>query len=473
MSGAAVHRKLKFGPFELSIGERVLRRDGQVLPLGGRALDILNYLADRPGEVIPKQELIDHVWSDVTVEEGSLRVHVAAIRKALGDGQFGNRYIANIKGRGYSFVGTVVPLAGSAESTKDRSQHQGRLPARPIMMIGRETVVGEVSDKLRGERFVTLLGPGGIGKTTIALAVRRAAAEEFGAKVFFVDLESLTDSRHVAGAVAASLGVALKSNDPGLELVDLVRSRKLLIILDSCEHVIEAVASLAEQLYRQTEEIHVLATSRELLKVEGEHCYRVLPLDCPPDGSEQTANAVLRYPSAQLFVQRVAARAGSFVLTDEEAPFVAKMCRKLDGIPLAIELAAGQAAALGVKGTVARLLSRLELLKLSHRTTVRRHRTLRATLDWSYNLLSDMERIGFRRIALFVGHFTLEAAQGVAGDPGSGTSDIVDAIAGLFEKSLLEIRLDQGQPQYRFLHSTRAYALGKLEEHAEVDLISL
>src|SRR6266699_116197 len=396
MSGAAVHRKLKFGPFELAIGERVLWRDGQVLPLGGRALDILIYLADRPGEVIAKQELIDHVWSNVTVEEGSLRVHVAAIRKALGDGQFGNRYIANIKARGYSFVCTVVPLAGSTESRNDKFRHQGRLPVRPLMMIGRETVVGEVSDKLRDERFVTLVGPGGIGKTTIALAVGRAAAEEF----YFVDLESLTDSRHVAGAVATSLGVALKSKDPGLELVDLVRSRKLLIILDSCEHVIEAVASLAEQLYRQTEEIHVLTTSRELLKVEGEHCYRVLPLDYPPDGSEQTANAVLRYPAAQLFVQRVAARAGSFVLTDEEAPFVAETCRKLDGLPLAIELAAGQVAALGLKNTVARLVSRPELLRLSHRTAVPRHRSLKATLDWSYDLLSDAERIVFRRIEI-------------------------------------------------------------------------
>ena len=221
----------------------MLRRDGVVLPLGSRALDILIYLAERPGEVIAKQELIDHVWSDVTVEEGSLRVHVAAIRKALGDGQFGNRYIANIKGRGYSFVGTVVPLAGSTESRNDKFRHQGRLPVRPIMMIGRETVVSEVSDKLRDERFVTLLGPGGIGKTTIALAVGRAVAEEFGGNVYFVDLESLTDPRHVAGAVATSLGLALKSKDPGLELVDLVRSRKLLIILDSCEHVIEAVAS--------------------------------------------------------------------------------------------------------------------------------------------------------------------------------------------------------------------------------------
>src|ERR1700694_2193626 len=137
MSGAVVHRKLRFGPFELSIGERVLRRDGRVLPLGDRALDILTYLADRPGVVIEKQKLIDHVWSDVTVEEGSLRVHIAAIRKALGDGQFGNRYIANIKGRGYSFVGTVVPLAGNTESRNDGSRQQGRLAARPLMMIGR------------------------------------------------------------------------------------------------------------------------------------------------------------------------------------------------------------------------------------------------------------------------------------------------------------------------------------------------
>ena len=241
MHGTVVHRTLRFGPFELSIGERTLRRDGRVLPLGVRALDILTYLADRPGEVIAKQELIDHVWSDVTVEEGSLRVHVAAIRKALGDGQFGNRYIANIKARGYSFVGTVVVLAGSTESRNDKFRHQGRLPLRPLMMIGRETVVGEVRDKLRDERFVTLLGPGGIGKTTIALAVGRAVAEEFDGKVHFVDLESLTDPRHVAGAVANSLGLALKSKDPGLELVDLVRSQKLLIVLDSCEHVIETV----------------------------------------------------------------------------------------------------------------------------------------------------------------------------------------------------------------------------------------
>src|SRR4051795_741649 len=169
MSGAVVHRKLRFGAFELSIGERVLRRDGQVLPLGGRALDILIYLADRPGEVIAKQELIDHVWSDVTVEEGSLRVHIAAIRKALADGQFGNRYIANVKARGYSFVGTVISLEAGAESRNDRPRQQGRLAARPPAMIDRESVFSEVKDSLRATRFVTLIGPGGIGKTTIAV----------------------------------------------------------------------------------------------------------------------------------------------------------------------------------------------------------------------------------------------------------------------------------------------------------------
>ncbi|WP_052435742.1 ATP-binding protein [Bradyrhizobium japonicum] len=462
---------LLFGPFELSSKERALRRDGVALSLGSRALDILIHLAERPGKVIAKQELIDHIWPDVTVEEGSIRVHVAAIRKALGDGQFGNRYIANIKGRGYSFVGTLASPRGATEGRTARSRHQGRLPVRPLMMIGRETFVTEVGERLRNNRFVTLLGPGGIGKTAIALAVGRVVAEAFGNEIFFVDLESLTDPHHVAAAVATSLGLSLKSKDPGPELVDLIRSRKLLIILDSCEHVIETVALLAEQLYQQTDEVHVLTTSREPLKVEGEHCCRVLPLDFPPDNSEQTANAVLRYPAVQLFARRVAMPAGRAVLTDKEAPFVADICRKLDGIPLAIELAAGQVASLGLENTVDLLVSRLELLRLSHRTAVARHRTLKATLDWSYDLLSDAERIVFRRIAPFVGHFTLDGARSVAGEPGVGVEETFDAVAGLVEKSLIATRIDVAQAQYRLPNTTRAYALAKLEEHDEVDMV--
>ena len=472
MYDTVVHRKLRFGPFELSIGERMLRRDNEVLPLGGRALDILIYLADRPGEVIAKQELIDHVWPDVTVEEGSLRVHIAAIRKALADGQFGNRYIANVKARGYSFVGTVVPPAPSAESRNDRSRLQGRLAARPPVMIDRESVLSEVKDNLRAKRFVTLLGPGGIGKTTIAVAAGHAIAEEFGGEVYFVDLGNLADPDLVVRTVGTTLGLVLKSNDESIELVDLIRSRRLLIILDNCEHVIKAAASLAEQLFQEVEHVHLLTTSRELLRVEGEHCCRIFPLDFPPADSEQTADVVLCYPAVQLFVERVKARGSNFVLTDSEAPFVAEICRRLDGIPLAIELAAGPVAAFGVRSTIARLVSRLELLKLGHRTAVPRHQTLKATLDWSYDLLPDMERIVFRRIARFVDHFGLEWARYVAGEQGSDHGEICDAIAGLVEKSLIAVQLDQGEPQYRLLDTTRAYALGKLEEHGEFDAIS-
>jgi predicted ATPase/DNA-binding winged helix-turn-helix (wHTH) protein len=470
MSGAAVHRKLRFGPFELSIGERILWRDGLVLPLGGRALDILIYLVGRPGEVVTKKELFDHAWPDVVVEEGNLRVHIAAIRKALGDGKFGNRYIANIQGRGYSFVGSVVGPDDRKTDGPNR-RHEGILPTRPRRMVGRDQTLGDVQGSLREERFVTLLGPGGIGKTTIAVAAGHDLAEEFGGQVYFVDLGGLADPDHVAKAIGTSLGLVLHSNDASVELVDLVRPRRLLIILDSCEHVIEAAASVAEQLYQGAAQVHLLATSRELMRVEGEHCYRVLPLDFPHADTGQTAEAVLRYPAVQLFVERVTARGASFFFSDREAPFVADLCRRLDGLPLAIELAAGPVAALGVKSAAARLVSRLELLKLGHRTVVPRQQTLKATLDWSYDLLSDLERIVFRRLACFVGHFALEAARAIVAEETLADGEVLDAIAGLVEKSLITTRFDHEEPQYRLLDTTRAYALEKLAEYAEFDAI--
>jgi predicted ATPase/DNA-binding winged helix-turn-helix (wHTH) protein len=469
MAGDDVHRKLKFGPFELSSGERVLQRDGVMLPLGSRALDILIYLTERPGEVVTKKELIDHVWPDVVVEEGSLRVHIAAIRKALGDGKFGNRYIANVQGRGYSFVSSV---AGHGDRRTD-NRHESVLPARSRRMVGRDLILSDVQESLRKQRFVTLLGPGGIGKTTVAVAAGHALAAEFGGAVYFVDLGSLADPDLVVRAIGTSLGLSLESNEASLELVDLIRSRRLLIILDNCEHVIQAAASIAEQLFQEAGQVHLLATSRELLKVEGEHCCRVEPLDFPPTEAEQTADVVARYPAVQLFVERVAARGGNFVLTDREAPFVADMCRRLDGLPLAIELAAGPVAALGMRSTLAGLASRLEWLKRGHRTAIPRHQTLKATLDWSYDLLSGMERVVLRRIARFVGQFSLEGARSVAADPGFDDGAIFDAIAGLIEKSLIASRLDQGEPQYRLLETTREYALEKLEEHGELDPISL
>jgi predicted ATPase/DNA-binding winged helix-turn-helix (wHTH) protein len=470
MASDSVHRKLKFGPFELSSGERILRRDGLVLPLGGRALDILIYLVGRPGEVVTKKELIDHAWPNVVVEEGSLRVHIAAIRKALGDGKFGNRYIANIQGRGYSFVGSVVGLDDRETSSSNR-QHESVPPTHPRRMVGRDSILSNVQGSLREERFVTLLGPGGVGKTSIAVAAGHTLAEEFGGEVYFVDLGSLADPDHVVRAIGTSLGLVLISNDATIELVDLVRSRRLLVILDSCEHVIEAVASVAEQLYQGAAQIYLLATSRELMRVEGEHSYHVPPLDFPPIDTEQTAKAVLRYPAVQLFVERVTARGTSFLLGDGEAPFVADLCRKLDGLPLAIELAAGAVAALGVKSAAARLVSHLGLLKLGHRTSVLRQQNLKAALDWSYDLLSDVERVVFRRLACFAGDFPLEGVTAVAAEESLPDAEALDAIVGLVEKSLITKRFDDGEPQYRLLDTARAYALEKLEEHVEVDVV--
>lgn len=471
MSGYGVNKTLKFGPFELSIGERVLRRDGEVLPLGARALNILVHLAERPGEIVAKKELIDHVWPDVTVEEGSLRVHMAAIRKALGDRQFGNRYITNIQGRGYSFVGSVASLENGEVGGRDPSQPVAGLPTA-LPKIGRCAVIKEVQDRIRESRFITLLGPGGVGKTTIAIAAGHAMAEEFGGEIYFVDLGSVTDPRHVATAIGTSLGSALESNDTALKLVDSARSKRLLIILDNCEHVIEAVAPLAENLFQAATTVHLLTTSREFLSVEGERCYRVLPFEFSQDGSELTAEAALRYPAVQLFVERVAARAGAFALTDFEAPFASELCHKLDGLPLAIELAARRAAALGIRETASRLTSR-EILKLRDQSAVCRHQTLKETLDWSYNLLSDVERIVFRRVGVFVGQFALEAVGHIAGEQGGDNGEIFDAIAGLAKKSLIVISFAGGQPQYRLLNITRLYALEKLEKHDEFDLLSL
>lgn len=469
MSGGAVHR-LSFGPFVLLRDRRTLLRDDVALPLGDRALDLLIYLVDRPGEVIAKKELIDHVWPNVTVEEGSLRVHVAAIRKALRDGQFGDRYIANVQGRGYSFVGSVVRRHYGVTLDGETSERQGHLPTRPAMVIGRDALVGEIKEGLRADRFATLLGSAGIGKTTIAVAVAHALTEETSEEVCFVDFASLNAPEHIVPALGAALGLELESDR---ELADLVRTRKLLVILDNCEHLIDPIAAIAEQLYQDAAQVHILATSRELLRIEGERCYHVPPLDCGFEDSEQTAEAARHCSAVRLFVDRLTVKGGCPAPKDPEILLAAEICRKLDGVPLAIELAAEQAAMLGLNNAAVRLASSTDLLRLDHRTNVGRHRTLKAALDWSFDLLADTEKIVLRRIAPFVGHFSLEDARYVAGENDWSEGRFLDAMAGLAGKSLISTRLVQGQPQYRLLNATRTYALEKLEDHAEADAIFL
>lgn len=453
--------RILFGPFELNVTERSLKKGDEIIPLGARAFDILIALIDRAGEIVSKGELIKRVWPDVTVEEGSLRVHLSGLRKALGDGQFGHNYITNVKGRGYSFVSPVSRQA--AEDHRASSfACSSNLPPALSRMIGRDGAVLELRARLQTERFITILGAGGIGKTTVALGVGHAALTGFEDAVFFVDISTLRDKEQVISAIASAIGQPAQFANPEEELFNFLRRRKALLVLDSCEHVIEKTAEVADRIFQLAPDIHVLATSREALRIGGEHVFRLPSLDCPPEQPTQTAAEVLSYPAARLFVERVRARGNDFSLGNDEAPLVAEICRKLDGIALAIELAAGRAAVFGVRDIATRLGSRLDLLKFGRRTATPRHQTLRATLDWSHDHLSEVERLVLRRMAIFRGRFTLEAALAVAEEEGIGRTDITDAVGNLVDKSLIEPRIDSPEASYRLLDTTRSYAFEKL-----------
>jgi predicted ATPase/DNA-binding winged helix-turn-helix (wHTH) protein len=464
--------RLWFGPFELNVAERSLKKANQVIPLGGRAYDILIALLEKAGEVVAKSELIAKAWPDVTVEEGSLRVHLSALRKALGDGQFGNKYIANIQRHGYSFIAPVTRLPSDSDRG-NASSGLSNLPPALGRMVGRDDVVLEIQGLLQKEqRLITILGAGGIGKTTVALSVGHGALADFSGAAFFVDLSTVNDKEHLIGAIASALGLDPRLVDRTDALLDFLRPRRALIILDSCEHLIEKTAEVADSILRSAPDVHMLATSRETLQVAGERVLRLPPLDCPPEQPGLTASEVLAYPAARLFVERISARGGDFSLSDDEAPIVAEICRKLDGIALAIELAAGRAANFGVRNTVARLGSRLDLLKFGRRTANPRHQTLEATLDWSHDHLSEIERVLLRRVAIFVGHFTPEAALAVAEEVGIDESEIASALGNLVNKSLIGVWTSSRGPCYRLLDTTRAYALEKLATSGEQDSIA-
>jgi predicted ATPase/DNA-binding winged helix-turn-helix (wHTH) protein len=464
--------RLWFGPFELNIGQRTLRKANQVIPLGGRAYDILIALLESAGEAVSKSDLIAKAWPDVTVDEGSLRVHLSALRKALSDSQFGNNYIANIPGQGYSFIAPVtrLPVDRNGDSASARLSN---LPPALGRMVGRDNVIREIQGWLQtDQRLITILGAGGIGKTTVALAVGHAALADFSSAAFFVDLSAVSDKDHVIGVVASTLGVDARFVDRRDAILDLLRPLRALVILDSCDHLIGKTAEVAESILRSTREVRVLVTSRETLRVAGERVFHLPPLDCPPEHSELTASEVLAYPAVQLFVERINARGAHFSLNDDEAPVVAEICRKLDGIALAIELAAGRAANLGVKNTVANLGLRLDHLKFGRRTANPRHHTLKATLDWSHDHLSVVERVVLRRVAIFIGDFTLEAALAVGKGDEIGQSEIEGTVENLVNKSLMGVRISSRGTLYRLLDTTRSYALEKLAVSGEHDSIA-
>jgi predicted ATPase/DNA-binding winged helix-turn-helix (wHTH) protein len=452
---------LSFGPFSLLAGERLLTRAGVPVELGGRALDILIALIATPNEVVSKNDLMSRVWPDVTVEEGSLRFHMTSLRKALGDGKDGARYITTLAGRGYCFVAPVSVTSSARDNAPVVATgfRHANLPHRLSRMLGREEDVLKLSAQLTASRFVTIVGAGGVGKTTVVVAVAHHLEAAFAGSVLFVDLGMLSDPKLAATAVASMLGLSVQSDDATPSLIAYLRDKRLLLILDTCEHLIEAIAALAASIMEAAPQVHILATSREAIRVEGEHVYRLDALACPPDGVGLTAAAVQEFPATQLFVERAVASGAHLSVSDLEAPIVADICRKLDGVALAIELAARRVDTYGLQQTAALLDQRLTLLWQGSRNAPPRHKTLHAALDWSYGLLSELERLVLRRLAVFVGHFTLDAALEVVTSATLDRSIVFGAVDSLVSKSTVATHPLGAMMRYRLLDTTRAYAL--------------
>ena len=454
-----------FESFQLIPAQRILFEDGKPLRLGSRALDILVALVERAGETISKEQLIARAWPDTVVEEAALRVHVAALRKALGDGRAGRRYIANNPGRGYSFIARVTrenaPLASAAP---DGVAEAGSLPAPLTRIVGRDEIIAALTTQLARRRFLTIVGPGGIGKTTVAVAVADRSRASYKDGAWFVGLASLSDPELVPSALGAALGVHPSGGDHTRALAAWLRDKTALLVLDSCEHVIGAAATLAEALLKAAPGISILTTSREPLRAEGEALHRLAPLELPSHSVDIAAEA-LRYSAVQLFNERATAAMDEFVMSQSDVPAILEICRRLDGIPLALELAAARVGVFGVRDLAAHLDDRFRLLTAGRRTALPRHQTLGAALDWSYQLLPDPERGVLRRLSVFAGEFPLEAAIAVAADPGS--PGVVDHIANLVGKSLLAVDPRGDAAQYRLLDTTRLYALEKLKSSGE------
>ena len=457
---------LTFGKFRVNPRERWIERGGSRLDLGNKAFDVLLALIERPGEVVSKKDLLDRVWTDALVDDVSLRVQIAALRKALGEGAAGSRFIANVQGKGYAFLPVVSKSKSSRRAQVNRS-HRSNLPALSSRMVGRDSELTAIKNLLLARRFVTIAGPGGIGKTTLAISIANALSSEFGRDIRFVTFSALSDPELVISSVASAFGTRIGVDDPALPLVKFLRQRRMLIVLDCCEHLVEAVAAFTERLMRDAPQVYLLVTSREPLRSDGEQVHRLFPLDVPPKGAGGSAADARRFPVVELFVERAVATSDRFVLDNTTSPAVVEICRRLDGIPLAIELAAARADVFGVLAVYEGLNDVLSLLT-DGRRTLPRHQTLRAALDWSYRLLSPLEQIVMQRLSVFRGSFTLDSAVTVSAFDGISTREAHDAIGNLVSKSLLTAEYGREPMRYHFLDTTRAYAAQQLAASDEL-----
>lgn len=448
---------LAFGPFVLHRASQQLLKGGQEVRLGSRAFTLLVDLVESAGQLRTRKQLEARVWPRSIVEETSLRVHMSALRRALGDGRDGARYIENVPGCGYSFVGTVTRLGATGGATVPPADE----PC--ARLVGRAAELNALHDACTRTRLLSIVGPGGIGKTALAVAVAERAAAQFAEGALVVDLAAVTDAGCVAEAVAAAAGVTLPPAGRLAALYAYLRQRRLLLVLDNCDRAVEGAAALAIGLLQHTVGIHMLATTREPLDVQGERVHWLDVLRTPAGALDDPRDA-LAYAAVALFVARARANDDRFVLDADNVGAVCRLCRHLDGIPLAIELAAARVEALGVAGLAESLGDLLGLLTRARRTALPRHRTMEATLAWSYDLLGEDERTVLRRCGIFEAEFGIGAAREVCTCPDIDGEVVARCVESLAAKSLLVRRMEGSTALYRQLLLTRTYVFGKLDE---------
>jgi predicted ATPase/DNA-binding winged helix-turn-helix (wHTH) protein len=456
---------IEFGRFKLLPHRRELLADGRLLALKDRAFDVLMVLIEAQGAVVSKDALLESVWTGRVVEENSLHVQIAALRKSLGHDQDLIRTVAR---RGYQFTGTIRRTRIAAGLRLPSTN----VPARTSELIGREAQIAELLELFAAHRMITLTGAGGVGKTRLALEVARQLQPRYADGVWISHLAPLADPEFVPAAVASALGISIAGGSSTIGAISAaIGPLRTLLVLDNCEHVIEVATRMSEALLAAGSAVQILATSREPLRADGEYVYRVPSLAVPPEGADLAADP-LQWSAVKLFIARARQSNPDFSVDRSSAQDAFSICRRLDGIPLAIELAAMRVDSLGLGVLADRLNDRFDLLGGGKRTALAHQQTLRATLDWSYELLPDAERTIMRRLAIFGGVFSLQAASSVAGSDNFSMSEVIDAMSNLVAKSLVATNSRGPHSGFHLLDTMRAYALEKLGANGEANSVA-
>ena len=460
---------LRFGAFTLYPRQHLLLKHGEPVNLGSRALDLLIAMASRSGELLEKAELIACAWPKVIVEECNLRAQIVALRRVLNDDESGFEYIVTVPGRGYRFVARTE----SCEQNVAPVVVSETLPSLPSLItqpLGREAVLQRLSEQLQQGRLISLVGPGGIGKSTVALALANRVAGLWPHGACFVDLSEASEEQQITSALAEALGL-LPEKDALRDVIQHLQQRRQLLILDNCEQALDATAQVVENLLRWAPDCTLLTTSREPLRATGEQVERLPALQLPGISEQPSAEQAMGFAAITLFVERVQASDASFILDENNVADVLNICRKLDGIPLDMEIAATRVSAFGL-GPLAELLDGDFRLQMEgRRTAAPRHRSLRATLDWSYQTLPAEEQAMLRLVAIFNGTFTLNAVRAIAEVDEQLPGDPLPLIENLVDKSLLIAHRDDTLKFYQMPKTERLYALEKLEQSGNLQRI--